>query len=134
MERDNSLAHTSSMAAESNLGLQRTFLAYDRTLMAWIRTSTSLITFGFSVYKFFAYLVDGDETPVAHRLFGPREFALAMVGIGLIALAFAAVQYKNSLQLLERQFGERYRSQAWTLAAFISALGLCVLIVVLLRQ
>jgi len=122
------------MASENDLGLQRTFLAYDRTLMAWIRTSTSLITFGFSIYKFFAYLVDGDDTPLANTMFGPREFALVMISIGLVTLAIAAIQYRNSLQLLERQFGEKYKSLAGTLAAFISVMGLGVLIVVLLRQ
>lgn len=31
----------------------RTRLAYERTMLAWIRIGTSLITFGFGVYKFF---------------------------------------------------------------------------------
>jgi uncharacterized membrane protein YidH (DUF202 family) len=35
------------------LALERTRVAYDRTMMAWIRTATSLITFGFGIYKFF---------------------------------------------------------------------------------
>jgi hypothetical protein len=34
------------------LAFDRTRLPYDRTKMAWVRTATSLITFGFSVYKF----------------------------------------------------------------------------------
>ena len=37
----------------TRLAIDRTRLAYERTMMAWIRTATSLITFGFSVYKFF---------------------------------------------------------------------------------
>jgi uncharacterized membrane protein YidH (DUF202 family) len=38
---------------QTRLALERTRVAYDRTMMAWIRTATSLITFGFGVYKFF---------------------------------------------------------------------------------
>ena len=38
-----------------HLALERTYLAHERTLMAWVRTATSLITFGFSIYKFFAF-------------------------------------------------------------------------------
>jgi uncharacterized membrane protein YidH (DUF202 family) len=41
---------------------ETTFLAYvrtrhalERTMMAWVRTAASLITFGFSVYKFFQF-------------------------------------------------------------------------------
>ena len=122
------------MASENNLALKRTFMAHERTLMAWIRTSTSLITFGFTIYKFFAYLVEADDTPLADSIVGPREFALAMISIGLVTLAVAAVQYKNSLQLLEQEFGEKYRSLAGAIAMVVSFLGLGVLIVVLLRQ
>ncbi len=39
--------------ASTTLAVDRTRLAYERTLMAWIRTATSLITFGFTIYKFF---------------------------------------------------------------------------------
>ena len=35
------------------LALDRTRLAHERTLMAWARTATSLISFGFTIYKFF---------------------------------------------------------------------------------
>ena len=122
------------MTSENSLALKRTFMAHERTLMAWIRTSTSLITFGFTIYKFFAYLVEADDTPLADSIVGPREFALAMISIGLVTLAVAAVQYKNSLQLLEQEFGEKYRSLAGAIAMVVSFLGLGVLIVVLLRQ
>jgi uncharacterized membrane protein YidH (DUF202 family) len=37
----------------TTLAFERTRIAYERTMMAWIRTATSLITFGFAVYKFF---------------------------------------------------------------------------------
>ena len=40
----------------TQLALQRTFLASERTLMAWIRTSLSMIGFGFSLAKLFQTL------------------------------------------------------------------------------
>ena len=45
----------------TDLALRRTFMAYERTLMAWIRTATSLISFGFTIYKFFEYLVESGD-------------------------------------------------------------------------
>jgi uncharacterized membrane protein YidH (DUF202 family) len=39
------------------LALERTRLAHERTLMAWVRTATSLISFGFTIYKAFEYLL-----------------------------------------------------------------------------
>ncbi|MDH5246777.1 MAG: DUF202 domain-containing protein, partial [Betaproteobacteria bacterium] len=42
------------------LAVERTRVAYERTMMAWIRTATALITFGFSVYKFFEFEMKRD--------------------------------------------------------------------------
>ncbi len=36
----------------------RTSMASDRTLMAWVRTALSMISFGFTIYKFFQYLYE----------------------------------------------------------------------------
>ena len=53
-----------SLDASTRLALERTRLANERTLMAWIRTCTSLIAFGFTIFKFFQYL---DEDKGVHR-------------------------------------------------------------------
>ncbi len=39
--------------SSNELSLERTILSHERTLMSWVRTATSLITFGFAIYKFF---------------------------------------------------------------------------------
>ena len=117
-----------------DLALRRTFLAHERTLMAWIRTSTSLISFGFTIYKFFEYIVQTklvDRPP--HRFFGPRSFALCMISVGVAALATAAIDYQHTLKILEREHGLKYRSLAGKLTGLMFFLGLGLLIVVLFR-
>src|SRR5689334_19149367 len=42
------------------LAVTRTFAALDRTLMAWVRTATALMSFGFTIYKFFQQLRQAD--------------------------------------------------------------------------
>ncbi len=42
----------------TSLALDRTRLAHERTLMAWVRTAVSLISFGFTIYKFFQGMHD----------------------------------------------------------------------------
>ena len=71
----------------THLATLRTSAAYERTMMAWIRTATSLITFGFAVYKFFD--VQRDPGRANNDLIGPREFGMILVSIGLLSLVLA---------------------------------------------
>lgn len=68
-------------------------MAYERTLLAWIRTAASLISFGFTIYKFFEYLGDSPPGEQSGRFFGVREFAFSMIVIGVIAALLATLQH-----------------------------------------
>jgi putative membrane protein len=74
-----------SLNTSTLLAIDRTRLAHERTLMAWVRTATSLISFGFTIYKFFQYLQE-QQDPLRVRAFGPRQYATLMIVIGLLAL------------------------------------------------
>ncbi len=121
------------MRSSSDLGCRRTFLAYDRTLMAWIRTAVSLITFGFTIHKFFDYLIKADEFRATESLIGPRQFAIGMIGIGVLTLAAATIQYRHTVNLLKEDRGEEYRSLAGMLAATVCVLGFGLLAIVILH-
>ena len=113
------------------LAVERTRVAYDRTMMAWIRTSTSLLTFGFGIYKFFQ-VGAGHEAAVAHRV-GPREFGLAMVTIGLVSLFLAALENRRNIRGLQPLSRLTYHSKPNLLALLIGLLCVAALIVMLLR-
>lgn len=119
--------------ASTTLAVDRTRLAYERTLMAWIRTATSLITFGFTIYKFFQIEL-AREGPRTNRLIGPREFALLMIVIGLVSLLMATLEHRRDLKALNAEYPGGRRSLARVLAALISILGLLALFAVLFRQ
>jgi putative membrane protein len=118
------------------LSIERTRLAGERTTMAWIRTATSLITFGFSVYKFFDIQREATATTATHHLIGHREFAILLILAGLISLIIATVQQRQHLQVLRRHYetADIPRSSAVVLAGFISLLGLAALWAVVFRQ
>ncbi len=115
------------------LAVDRTRLAHDRTLLAWVRTATSLISFGFTIYKFFQYLRQEGQVPVNHLL-GPREFAMAMIVIGLAALCIATVHHRMEMLSLRKQFPEVPYSLATLLAGLIAILGLAAFLAALFRQ
>src|SRR5208283_5771443 len=78
--------------SNNQLALERTNLAHERTLMSWVRTATSLITFGFTIYKFFQLELEG--RPPLQGVVGPRQFAVLMISIGLLSLMAATIEYR----------------------------------------
>jgi len=123
---------TTKLDTSTRLAFDRTRVAYERTMLAWVRTATSLITFGFSVYKFFQLQhLEGEQTG---HLVGPREFSLLLVSLGLASLFLATVEHRVNMQGLRAQYPEVPRSLAGVVASLIAILGILALIVMILRQ
>jgi len=118
--------------AGTRLAVDRTWLSHERTLMSWVRTSGSLISFGFTIYKFFQFEAER-AAPVGAGLLSPRQFAMIMIGIGLVALLLATIQHRQSMKVLRAEFGTSRRSVAAVVAAIVSVMGLVALVATLLR-
>ncbi len=114
------------------LALERTRAAYDRTLMAWMRTATSMISFGFTLYKFLQ--VEMDRAALPTRLVGPREFALTMVVLGICSMLFGTVEHWQNLRSLRAQGAEARWSKSGLIAGLVSLMGLVALFLILFRQ
>jgi putative membrane protein len=102
--------------------------------MAWIRTATSLISFGFTIYKFFQFLREEGELAHPHRLRGPREFSLLMIISGLVALVLATFQHRRDMRRLRAQYAAAPYSLALVLAILVATLGILGMFAVILRQ
>ena len=118
--------------------LERTRLAHERTLLAWVRTATSLISFGFTIYKFFQYLREGNPVPPgAHRLLDPRAVALVMISLGILALVCATLEQRRSMKRLRETYpehGPMPRSLSTIVAGVLAGLGVVGLVLVFFRQ
>jgi putative membrane protein len=121
--------------ASARLSLQNTVLTHERTMLAWVRTSTSLITFGFGIQQFFR----ATRGPDYADLIGPRTFGLTMIIIGLLALLLAALQHRSAIEALKTNYPERKqypaigRSSAQLLGVLIALLGLLAIVSTLFR-
>ena len=113
--------------------LENTRLAYERTLMAWVRTSVSLITFGFTIYKFFQYMQESQGAKVV-RLVTPRTFGMLLISAGLFTLVMASVQHWHSRKRLQEQLPGMQASIAMVLSIWISVLGILAFIGAFFRQ
>jgi putative membrane protein len=122
-----------SEPAPNLLAIERTRAAYDRTLMAAVRTATSLITFGFAIYKFFQLEITSarGDTPI-----GPREFSLLMIVTGLLTLISGMVEYWRDIRRLRSLQPDMHlsRSLVPVVFVFVSLLGALALAAVVFRD
>jgi len=118
--------------SNTDLAFERTMLAYERTLMAWIRTAISLISFGFTIYKFFQEWRKSEQ-PV-QSVFTPRIVGMMMILFGLIGLLFAEIQHVSAIKKLRRDYPKVERSLSSVLAVLILMFGLALFLAVLFRQ
>ena len=117
----------------TRLAIDRTRLAYERTLMAWLRTAVSMITFGFTIYKYFEFELKDRPMPSSSVL-SPHEFGLLMITIGLVALLLSTLQHRQSRRALRTEYGQALPpSVAAIVAGLFSILGLLALATVVLR-
>ena len=85
----------------NELAKERNREASDRTLMAWIRTSISLIAFGFAIAQTYEYVETGyTETygKSLDTLHTPLFFGIGFMVLGMIAIVAGVVQYRRILR------------------------------------
>jgi putative membrane protein len=116
----------------NELAKERNRAAAERTLLAWIRTSLSLIGFGFGIDRIVEALRAQGAAVDPVRL--SRIFGLAFIALGIFAMAVASYAH---LQELRRLAQEEYRythrtSLSYVVAAALIAIGLAAFLGILL--
>ena len=119
--------------ASTRFSFERTLLSHERTLMAWVRTATSLITFGFTIYKFFQLELGASVRPRIPQGIGAREFAMIMIATGLLALILATIQNWQFRQNLRKQHLKIPLSLSSVVGALISFLGVLAMLATIYR-
>ena len=120
------------MDTNTVLAFERTNLAGERTMMAWVRTATSLITFGFTIYKFFE-LEKGNIMGIHRQVVGPHHFSMLLIAVGILSLAIATVERRQHVIGMRKQHFEAPRSLAGVVAGLVSLLGLLAMAAVIFR-
>jgi len=121
---------TALAGERTNLARFRVSLALDRTTLAWIRTALTFATFGFGMIGYFRTLEQASHSEVAEHLHQAAiHMGVALVVIGLVATALAALSQWNALRKLRQ--GEQVVVAQWpltiTLAVLLAILGLYAL-------
>lgn len=118
-----------------DLALDRTRMAADRTLMGWIRTALSMISFGFTIYKFLESLPLKEGAPGIGiwRQHSPRTVGLTLISIGVFALAIACVQHWSYIKKLRPDQPYKPWDLSFIVAWLIGGLGLAIFISIILH-
>jgi putative membrane protein len=109
----------------TDLAMDRTYWAAQRTLMGWIRTSLSMISFGFTIGKLGQTLQVFEVKGLrGTKMIGIDTIAYFLVIIGTTALLGAAVQYSRRVHVLCEQGLDRQISIEFVVAIVLSVMGL----------
>ena len=123
----------------NELAKERNRAAYDRTLMAWIRTAISLIGFGFAIAKSYEY-IQMDEMEKTGRfidqIHAPLWFGMSFVVLGMVSILGGVIQYVQVVRQIQSGrfiYGEP-RPLAKIVALILLIIGVFALITIFQRQ
>jgi putative membrane protein len=120
----------------NELAKERSREAADRTLMAWMRTTLSLIGFGFAIASFRDILLKGGLIRNPPPDFnGALVFGLSFVSLGVLGLFAATLQHWNILQHLKRDdFAYTgFKPLVFIMAILLMLIGLFAFLAVVMR-
>jgi putative membrane protein len=118
-------ADPGTLESSNELATTRTVLAADRTLMAWVRTSLSMISFGFTIYKFLHGLEQAGGIRL-RRPEEPRNIGLFLTALGTASLLAGILEHLGTLRHV-RGAGRRRPGASLYVACVVLLLGVVVL-------
>jgi putative membrane protein len=109
----------------TNLAMDRNYMAAERTLMAWIRTALSMISFGFTIGKL-GQVVSSIEVKSLlgqTRMMGVESIAYFLVILGTLALLMATIQHRVRMYQLFQMGLRRQVSTSFVVAVMLIVVG-----------
>ena len=124
------------MSITDELAKQRNRDAAERTLMAWIRTCLSLISFGFGLDKIVSAIRSTNSLGVGHQSWSVQLISYAFVGTGVVAMAAATHVHRKNLKRLSRQefTYQEEPSLAAATAVMITLIGIVAIILLVISS
>lgn len=114
-----------NMASQKPPSRQREHQANERTFLAWLRTSLSLIGFGFAISRFGLFLQQFQigQVPLNDPFVNSQQLGIGLVIFGIAVILLAAWRYSQVFSQIERGNYRASRRTIWVLTAVITLLG-----------
>jgi putative membrane protein len=110
-------------ALPTDMGTIRTIMAADRTLMAWVRTALSMLSFGFTIYKFLDTVAQQSALPHTDT---PQRVGLFLAGVGTASMVLGLISYWTTLKDLRRTEEFRLGRPTLLISAIMTIAGVAL--------
>ena len=109
----------------TNLAMDRNYMAAERTLMAWIRTALSMISFGFTIGKLGQVISSVEVKGLLSntRMLSVESIAYFLVILGTLALLMASIQHRVRIHQLYTMGLRRQVSTSFVVAVLLIVVG-----------
>ena len=119
----------------TDLAVTRTVMAADRSMMAWVRTGLSLLTFGFTIYKFLDYareelIATGKEVT---DFSSPKFIGLFLIGLGILSLLMGILENEATIRVLKKNHSFKRIRYSLFLTIILLVFGVILFLAVLLK-
>jgi putative membrane protein len=123
---NNGPARNAPVQVDPDLGVLRTMMAADRTLMAWIRTSLSMFTFGYTIYKVLQEVKEIGHLDLHEA--APQNAGIMLTVTGTVALIMGITEYSATLRMLRRSYRFRLARPTLVMSVALTFAGgfLCI--------
>ena len=100
-------------------------LANERTVLAWLRTSIAVMTFGIAINRFSLFLVElhlpSQGQRIANR--NVEHLGIGLIALGMAIMICASIQYLSVARMIERETYRPRRFMVLAVAASVVLFG-----------
>jgi putative membrane protein len=129
---ENTVETEGAIARHTRLTHLSEHLANERTFLAYLRTSVSLMSFGLAINRFSFYLEQFREVGIrkgsVSTLVGTQQLGVAMLILGMALLVWASIYYNQVFHQIEAQDFRPMRSGIFVLTSLLLVAGLIGLV------
>lgn len=136
-DEDDDTGVTVTVNLTNELAKERNRAAYDRTLMAWIRTAISLIAFGFAIatsYEYIHYETLEKTGRFLDRMHTPLWFGLSFILLGMLCILGGMIQHRKVLREIRSSTFNESKPLAKIVALILLFIGVFALISLFQRR
>lgn len=118
---------------------QREHQANERTYLAWVRTSISLIGFGFAIARFGLFVQQLNialtrQEPLPYPYFNSEDLGICLLVFGIVTLVIAAWRYNQAFWQIEKGDYRPNRMPVWVMTISVITFGVLSIPLLLLRN